>query len=133
MLDLLSFTRILASNLAPALLIACVASPPQETPYQPSVANLFEVQSGGGYHDRRVDEDPSLIHVEFQGNQSTPRNTVVRYWLRRAGEVCPTGYEILDVRTTTLQQETGSGSLRLVGRRAVGTVRCSSPGSRSAT
>jgi hypothetical protein len=68
--------------LAVLSLVACV------TPYQPKNWN-------GGYTDFEV--QPGVIYLSFEGNGFTSREVVVRYWHRRASEICPGGYDMLSI------------------------------------
>ncbi len=69
--------------LAVLSLSACV------TPYQPKSFFI------GGYTDFEV--QPGVIYLLFEANGFTSRPTVVRYWHRRASELCPGGYDMLSV------------------------------------
>ncbi len=61
------------------------------TPYQPH--RSFRLPSGGYTN---FEAQPGIIYVSFQGNGSTRRPAVVRHWHRRASELCPGGYEMLE-------------------------------------
>ena len=56
------------------------------TPYQ-------EKGLMGGYTD--FETQPGVYYVSFQGNPALHKEGTVRYWHRRADEICPNGYKIV--------------------------------------
>ena len=67
-----------------ALLAACAA------PYQP----MQQGTRAGGYQEEQLDEATYLLH--FSGNGHSQLETVIGYWNRRALELCPEGYTLLE-------------------------------------
>lgn len=67
-----------------ALLAACA------TPYQP----LQQGTRAGGYQEEQLDEATYLLH--FSGNGHSQLETVIGYWNRRASELCPAGFTLLE-------------------------------------
>jgi len=57
------------------------------TPYQP-------MGFAGGYVDEQV--GPGEYMIRFAGNGFTSMGLSYQYVMRRAGELCPGGYEVLD-------------------------------------
>lgn len=57
------------------------------TPYQ-------QMGYRGGYSDRRIAENTYVIRARVNG--FTGEDTAVEYAHRRAGELCPAGYDVID-------------------------------------
>lgn len=70
------------------LLVGCASA----TPYQPK-------GDSGGYTDFQT--QPGVHFVSFGANLKTTREETMKYWHRRAGEICPEGYEVLEQKTGT--------------------------------
>ena len=66
------------------LLAACA------TPYQPQQQTM----PTGGYQEEQLDDGVYLVH--FSGNGHSKLDTVIRYWNRRALELCPKGFTLLE-------------------------------------
>ena len=66
------------------LLCACA------TPYQPRQ----QAMPAGGYQEEQLDDGVYLVH--FSGNGHSKLDTVIRYWNRRALELCPAGFTLLE-------------------------------------
>jgi hypothetical protein len=47
----------------------------------------------GGYASREL--EPGVHYIDYLGSPTVGRETLVRFWHRRASEVCPGGYDIL--------------------------------------
>lgn len=54
----------------------------------------------GGYADREI--EPGVHYIDYRGSPAMAANTVVEYWRRRAGELCPAGYDIVSERDEVL-------------------------------
>lgn len=90
-------------------LMACVA-----TPYMRE--GTMGAMMSGGYTDQKL--KPGQYTVGFTGNARTPPGLATRFWHRRAGELCPKGYDVIELSES--QEPEGEG-LRPVVR---GQVRC---------
>jgi hypothetical protein len=69
--------------------IAAIALASCTTPYQ---QNAF--LANGGYEDKQLDDGSYTVNVTV--NNVTSRDTAVAYLDRRAGELCPTGYDTVE-------------------------------------
>lgn len=89
-------------------LVACRHGSDDTFPYQPNE------DDDGGYYNR--DLGNGMIEVGVLGNENASMITVRAYVLRRADELCPLGYDILDasdesmVTTTTRAHAFGFGN-----------------------
>jgi hypothetical protein len=48
----------------------------------------------GGFKDKKIDENHYM--VEYYGNGTTSRETVEDFWQKRASELCPSGFSIVE-------------------------------------
>lgn len=69
------------------LLIACAAVGGCATPYQ-------RMGTLGGYDDKQLPNGDYIVTVKVNGY--TDRATALEYMHRRAGELCPGGYDLID-------------------------------------
>ena len=103
------------------VLVACA------TPYQPKGAM-------GGYADSKIADD--TYHVTFAGNGYTGLDDAQHYVMRRAGELCPQGFDLISEGAVsessgTFYQRNGLGGVNAynVNRpQAAATVRCRGTG-----
>ncbi len=79
------------------------------TPYQPRGF------LGDGYTD--YEALPGVVYVHFEGNGFTSRPAVVRYWHRRASELCPGGYDMLSIADVGRTVVSSSGHQVISARR----------------
>lgn len=95
-----STTRLPSALLATLLLAACASV----TPYQP-------LHNGVGYSDQKLESN--RFRVSFDGNSSTPRETVENYVLYRVAEVTlANGYDYFTVATQSTDAELKSTGSR---------------------
>jgi hypothetical protein len=78
----------------------------------------------GGYSETKVGDDGWI--VTFKGNGFTSRSRAMEYTYRRAGELCPRGFDVVDAdRYSTTSYAVGQDSVREINKpAAVLAVRC---------
>ena len=86
------------SRLTSTSMLACVlAGCATATPYQP-------MQNGAGYADQQLESN--RYRVSFDGNSSTPKETVENYVLYRAAELTlDKGYDYFVLSSTSTERE----------------------------
>ena len=95
--------RLLGKISAPvaAALVACASDPILPTPYQ-----AFTTAAGatpGGYIDRPL--APGEYVITFRGDQATLWEDALSYAHRRAGELCPSGYDTLSEQDVSAEEQ----------------------------
>lgn len=75
--------------------VGCMA-----TPYQ---RMSFEGVTAGGYSEKLIPDEVTRYELSFNANQHTKIETIISYWERRAGELCPNGYAVERVHAETVK------------------------------